>query len=429
MRAPKRRAAPTASMIAHCNRTLLGFAAAYLALLPTNAATFVHSLTFGVAGACAVVVYALTVRHPATRIPLAGAVVLAPLFAWAAWSTASLAWSIDVPYSRGQLSREVFDSLLAIFIFYMAAYNARALRVLVTSALLSLAALGIVAMSMDWQGVFDPALYHNGVGPWSTWLVLVAPLLFLLVAPKPAGFGRHAVPLSVAGILLLAIIVLARMTDNRIVWIALAAVFAAASIVGALRWRAHLSRAPARFVLPLLALLLVLSVAFVDSLRERANLYYRDSTLAQTLENDPRLALWEHLREKIGERPWTGYGFGRRILADSMSRELDNPLLTHAHNLFASQWLQTGLVGMLAYVAILAGLAWRFGQFVRSRDEALAVAGLAGLALIVGWVTKNLTDDFLFRSNAKEFWALSAMLLGYGMRRRRKSVTGTGSGP
>ena len=30
---------------------------------------------------------------------------------------------------------------------------------------------------------------------------------------------------------------------------------------------------------------------------------------------------------------------------------------------------------------------------------------------------KNLTDDFLFRSNAKEFWALSAMLLGYGMRR------------
>jgi len=40
-----------------------------------------------------------------------------------------------------------------------------------------------------------------------------------------------------------------------------------------------------------------------------------------------------------------------------------------------------------------------------------------GVALIAGFAVKNLTDDFLFRSNAKEFWALSAMLLGYGVRR------------
>ena len=32
---------------------------------------------------------------------------------------------------------------------------------------------------------------------------------------------------------------------------------------------------------------------------------------------------------------------------------------------------------------------------------------------------KNLTDDFLFRSNAKEFFALAAMVLGYGARRER----------
>jgi hypothetical protein len=31
-------------------------------------------------------------------------------------------------------------------------------------------------------------------------------------------------------------------------------------------------------------------------------------------------------------------------------------------------------------------------------------------------VIKNLTDDFMFRSNAKEFFALAAMLLGYGAR-------------
>ena len=40
-----------------------------------------------------------------------------------------------------------------------------------------------------------------------------------------------------------------------------------------------------------------------------------------------------------------------------------------------------------------------------------------GIALLAGFIVKNLTDDFLFRSNAKEFWALSALLLGYGVRR------------
>jgi hypothetical protein len=29
---------------------------------------------------------------------------------------------------------------------------------------------------------------------------------------------------------------------------------------------------------------------------------------------------------------------------------------------------------------------------------------------------KNLTDDFLFRSNAKEFWAMISILVGLGAR-------------
>ena len=43
------------------------------------------------------------------------------------------------------------------------------------------------------------------------------------------------------------------------------------------------------------------------------------------------------------ERPLTGYGFGRRILAGPLAAEMGDPLLAHAHNVFASQWLQTGL--------------------------------------------------------------------------------------
>ena len=38
-------------MTHHINRWLLAFAAAYLFLMPTNAVRFVHSITFGSAGA------------------------------------------------------------------------------------------------------------------------------------------------------------------------------------------------------------------------------------------------------------------------------------------------------------------------------------------------------------------------------------------
>jgi hypothetical protein len=74
---------------------------------------------------------------------------------------------------------------------------------------------------------------------------------------------------------------------------------------------------------------------------------------------------------------------------------------------------------MLAFVAFVAALAYRYVRFARSRDDTLAFVGVAGLAVLAGFVTKNLTDDFLFRSNAKELWATTAFLLGYGMRRER----------
>ena len=114
-----------------------------------------------------------------------------------------------------------------------------------------------------------------------------------------------------------------------------------------------------------------------------------------------------------------GYGFGRRILAEDLATETGNPLLAHAHNLFASQWLQTGLIGMLAFAAFVGALALRYLRFARSNDDTLAFVGVIGLSVITGFIVKNLTDDFLFRSNAKELWAMTAFLLGYGVRRER----------
>jgi O-antigen ligase len=412
-------------MTHHINRWLLAFAAAYLFLMPTNAVRLAHSITFAGAGICAVIAFFVAARNDVTRIPLAGASILVPLFAWSAWSFASLLWSVDPAYSLGQLEREVMDSLLTMLIFYVAARDARSVRALIGAALASFACGALLAIAMDFvAGTWDAGRWHHGVGPWSTWVVLIAPFMFALIAPPPAGFGGGK-RLVVTGLALLALLVVtARMTDNRVVWPALAAVFGTASLAAALRWPRTFTRMPMRWIAPLAVLLFVLALAFADVLEERAGALAPAGGVTVSIESDPRLVLWQHVRERIAERPLTGYGFGRRILAGPLSREMGDPLLAHAHNVFASQWLQTGLVGMLAFTAFIGSLALRYVRFVRSRDDTLAFVGVAGLALIAGFIAKDLTDDFLFRSNAKELWAMTAFLLGYGVRRERILAAG-----
>jgi O-antigen ligase len=408
-------------MIDHCNRWLLGFAAAYLALLPTNTATFPRSVAYVGAIVFALCMLFWVRRTQGEEIPPPGWLVGIPLVAWAGWSLASLLWSVHPAYSRTQLEGEIGDTLVVMFVFYVAPRDAKGFRTLAAVALASFAVLAVLAIGTQLlTGDWDAARWHHGVGPWATWTVIVAPLLFALLAPRPAGFANGGRSVAIGLVLVALLVVTDRMTDNRIVWVALAGTFGAASLAAALRWPRTLTHKPLRWVGPLVAMLLVLGVAFADAARERAATDYSpDTSVAASLERDPRLQLWDRISEKIEARPLTGYGFGRRILAAELAEEMHDPLLAHAHNAFASQWLQTGAIGMAAFAALLCALLIRYARFLVSRDDTLAFVGVVGLALITGFVIKNLTDDFVFRSNAKEFFALAAILLGYGSRRER----------
>ncbi|HEX7327486.1 MAG TPA: O-antigen ligase family protein [Casimicrobiaceae bacterium] len=411
---------------ARLERALLAFAAAWLFVLPTNTATFVRSVGFASSGVLALAVLMRSRRADAAPIPFSGPAILVPLALWAAWSWLSLVWSIDRRYSLDQLETEVAYSLLVMLIFHVAARDAAAVRTLFAVALASLGVLAALAVAMEiaW-GTWIPYRFHYGVGAWSTWLVLAAPLLVCLVAPPPLGFGGGKSALAVGALLLALVLATARLTGNRMVWIALAISLAVMIAAAALRWQRRVSRRPVLIALALIALMGTFAVGFVDSVVERATIAYQgEESPEATLANDPRIALWEDVAHRVAERPWTGYGFGRRILARQLTSELDNPMLVHAHNLFASQALQTGLPGLAFFTAMLAALVLRFVRYLRSRDDMLALAGLIGLAVVVGFVVKSQTDDFLYRSNAKEFWALSAILLGFGCRRERDLSAG-----
>ena len=116
------------------------------------------------------------------------------------------------------------------------------------------------------------------------------------------------------------------------------------------------------------------------------------------------------------------HGFGREILAADFiphtPRVLNHPQIRHGHNVFVDMALELGVVGLAAFVAVLALLAREYRGYLRR--EAVAPLGVLGLLVLSGFVVKCLTDDFLYRHNALVFWALNAMLLGLAARARRE---------
>ncbi len=409
-------------MLAHCNRWLLPSAALYVALLTTNALNFWRSLSLSVGGLCAIFIVVAGLRNAGPRVPSPGKFLMAAFVAWCAWCTASLLWSQRPGYSENQWRGEIMWNTVLVLMVYVAAADARAWRIVLKSllAVFALAATFAVLLQFSPWG-WNPGRWHLGVGPWTTYLVLLTPFLVTLLLPPPAGLGVNRRAYTIAAALMVLVLATARISDNRMVWVALAVAMGVIGGLGALRWRGASASLRMRWLLPLMLLLVVTVAAlFADAAREKAEAFFPpDTPIAQTLADDPRLALWEHMVAHIRMRPWTGFGFGRAILASQLRSELGDPLLWHAHNLFGSQWLQTGAIGLALFLTMLGALTWRYVQFFRAPGDALAVVGIIGLALLAGFVMKNLTDDFLFRANAKQFFALNALLIGWGTRLER----------
>jgi O-antigen ligase len=393
--------------------------AAYLAMLPTNNLVWPRSLVFALMSVAALLTIATHAREVRERFSSGGAVLFV-ILGWWLWSTASLHWTVEPRFSVREWETELQYGAFVFIAFFIAVrddYDFRAMAVTLMASFVLLALLLVVTTLVT--GRFDPGSWHHDVGVWSTHLVEIAPLLlFVLVGFDGSSATRRRA--LAFGALLLLLLLNARLTDNRIVWLAFAATFGVAAIAAALRWRATFMTLPWRFVAPIAALFLLLGFAFADVAQEKAALYYpRNASISASLENDPRIALWKAAIDKISAAPWLGYGFGRGILREVLPAELHDHALTHPHNTFVGQWLETGVIGLALFVAMLAALALRYIRCIRDRDGSLAMAGIVGVSLVAGYVVKNMTDDFFYRSNAKLFWALNALLLAYTIVRRR----------
>lgn len=410
--------------------SVVAWAGIYLVLVAVTGHTYVRSIAFGFAAAFSLWLVLGATFSDAEPIPPPDRYLALAILAWAGWSTMSWTWSLHPAYTLAEIGTEIGWGLATAAIFYVAARSGIAYRSIVTVALATGALLSVLAIQtvLANPGIDPEKLLvsqHGGVGAFSTWLVLVLPLVPLLLAPPPAGYGAGPVPLACAGVTFVLLLAGARITENRMIWVAFAAGFVVAAALAAWRWRGRLTRAPKRWSLVLLVLLAAFTVLFVDATLQRARtVRLPEATVAKALADDPRFLLWQHTFERIAQRPWTGYGYGKSILREELQAELHNPLLVHAHNIFVSQWLQTGAIGVLTLVALLGALAFRYAAFMRHPDGSLAAIGVMGLVMLVMFVTKSMTDDFLVRPTSKEFWALNALLVGYGIRRLRGGAAG-----
>ena len=109
-------------------------------------------------------------------------------------------------------------------IFYVAATLPNGFRALAGTLLAALAGWTAIAagFALSPDG-WDSRLLHRGEGAFATYLVTVSPFIALLFWQPPAGLAAGRRSLLGAGLLIALVLVCARLSDNRIVWLAFAA--------------------------------------------------------------------------------------------------------------------------------------------------------------------------------------------------------------
>lgn len=364
-----------------------------------------------------------------------------PIVAWMAWSLAASGWSVFPRVSLHAWYDEVLYPLITFWGFWL--FGTRVQRPQWPAFAVWVACVLLVLISAICWGKLQPPTpmtfpmrYYNRVGHTST-LVIFAMTLFTGLLWRARWW-----PIAAVGLVLCAFVGLASL--NRFFWAA-----AAVTLLVALYplYRRHL-------VITVLAVVL-LSAGTATTLEYSANLRYHDAppsltmrdilvagyriyvpkeftALGDSLSSDTRPKLWAFYTAQGKHHAWLGIGFGKPLPGLAYAPEapaellaIEPQALTHAHNLFLNTWLQTGYIGVtletLLFVSLI-GCFWR----LRASDPLLCAAGIA---LVLGMITKNLLDDFMWQTTMLAFWAFAGLLLGYGERRAgvpRAAVRGDG---
>ena len=398
----------------------------------------------------------LLTNSPLSAFPASS--LLIALGVWSLWTLMSAIWSVNPSATLHAWLDEVAYPLAAFYAFWLVgqspAKQQRLLQNVAWATCLILAVMSVVYFHYLDPGAPKPGLMHfyARVGHSSTLALMVIPL-FATMAAKTETRLR-----GLTGALFC--VVIGGATLNRFFWIALALV----AVV--LLWpRSSRERVRAWTALGALLVVTLVAVGFSNKLRlmgpaassvaapvvqvasaapgilrvvarasdtpdtqltavesapapRPATLIERlhvVSGMSRAMSSDARPRIWAFYGSQVAKHPWIGIGFGKplpslaygSLVPDDLFK-LDGNVRTHAHNLFLNTLLQVGIVGLILQLAALGCLAYQFFAVRLIYPQLYR----AGLALILGMLAKNLTDDFMWQSTMLMFWSYCGWLLG-----------------
>ncbi len=346
--------------------------------------------------------------------------VLAALAFWIVVCLAASFGSIEPDYSWGEFRNEVAVPMVAFGVFYFLTDRPRAWFVWCGTLLASLVVATTVAIASYAR---DPnwarSSFVGDRNAYSTYIVLIIPLLMLLWV-KSAGHPRRRAALGAAALLAL---VSAALTQNRNLWFAVAC---EALVFAALCWWRGPAELRRRHALRLVIAGAVGMVLFAGVLayviHEKAAVSNTTVEEQARFDRDPRFEIWSYAIDRIRERPWTGFGYGRGILRKDFRSHFDNPLKWHGHNVVINYWIEAGPAGAIAIVGLFFALFAQAAALYRRGEEAIWPLGAWVIAMLVGIAIKTATDDILVRESSLLFWSTVGMAFGLGTRLARGSV-------
>ena len=329
------------------------------------------------------------------------------LLVWAAVAFASLAFAVDPAYSLGEIKNEVGYAMMAFVAFFAITGTVRELRLWSRVVVAAAAVISLWAVAAGFKpGAWIDGGAYGGVGTFASLAVVAAPLLLLAWGGLSA---RGRTSLAVSAVVILAASVF---SQQRILWAAFAIELVAAMVL--LRSAGFLKISRVALAASIVGSVALAGAALMFVHAQKTEL---STPEIQVLEKDFRLAHWQRVLARIQEHPVTGAGFGRETMKkaypDLVPKTSPESLLWHPHNVFLTYGIAMGWPGMLALLAVFAALLRAYWKHLDAEDTDHRLAAIAGVALVLGVVTRNLTNDFFVRDGALMFWALNGALLGY----------------
>ena len=337
--------------------------------------------------------------------------LLVPWTAWAAVAAVSVAYAGN----RMQAVSDYQHEILFAFVAYATWYELAQRRIAIRWLAITLAGTVAAVLVSGAVGIFAggaPLTFggYSDVGTITTFLVTAFPvLLALTLRAAPRSPER-----LVAATLVVGCLAAGAWTQNRMFGFATGVEIIVFALFSMRTWR---TPRPGLWMLGVIALVAGLAVAaLLVASQSRIAIYAPGTGVVDFLAEDPRLDLFRFAVTQIAAHPWIGAGLGKWTSQQAFFNEFHDAFRMHAHNVFLNRALETGLPGLAAFTTLLGAVAYAFWKQSRSGVRRDAALGVAGLALVAGVMTKNLTDDFFLRQNAILFWSLAGAVLGAAAR-------------